>query len=139
MDQEGSFKKNINLDEGVLEFEPTDITDLRVSHLLAFDHLNATLEYEDKRVLENMLNDYLGDKTLKKTILEDFNRVYRSQLKKHLNTEKIISSTNFSYTYSFKTIRFTTAIRDFGFENTKEKGLRADLRLFIENFTTNCS
>ena len=78
-----------------------------------------------------MLNDYVGEKTLKKNILSDFNRVYRGTLKKHLNTEKIIDSINFSYRYNFHTINFTTAIRDFGFQNGKEKGLRADLRLFI--------
>ena len=65
VDQTAYFTKQLLVKGGYLEWDPVNISALLVTYPLAFDHSEPKLDYDDKLMLESMLNGHAGEKKMK--------------------------------------------------------------------------
>ena len=65
VDQTAYFTKQLLIRGGYLEWDPASISALTVTYPLSFDHSEPKLDFDDKLMLESMLNGHAGDKKIK--------------------------------------------------------------------------
>lgn len=109
--------------DGYLEWDPTMISALTVAFPITFDYSEPKLDFDDKIILENMLNDHVGDRKLKDEIVKTFNAQYFTLLKDHLNTEQVIGTLNITYNYAGISLSYLNAVKEYELSDTGVKGL----------------
>lgn len=100
------------------------------------DHTSPVLEDSDVSVLQTLVNDHFEGEEIKAPALKNYNSFYNSTLKKHLNSENIISDKNFTYTYGNFTQNYTNSAKEF---KLSDKGLDIYFYLEVPGFTKNCT
>lgn len=138
-DQHHYFTKRGLIQGGSFVWDLVDLVNFTCSNTLAVDFANPDLDFNDTLILQNMVNDKYGSSQLKGAALENYNSFYKDTLKKHLNSEVIISTLNFNYTFGNLTQNYINAVKDFNLSDSDQKGLAIQFFLEIENFTNNCT
>ena len=123
---EGYFTKKIISNNGTIEWDPSDVPALTLSSQIPIDHSEPKLDKTDLDEFELMLNDHVGNRSLKAKILSSFNMYYSELLKKHLNSEHMFDTTNFTYHWKAINFHYITPKRTVQLHNNSTvKGLLA--------------
>lgn len=138
-DQHLYFTKRGIIQNGAFAWDLVDVINITCSNTLAVDFSGPVLDFNDTLILQNIINDRYGSSELKAPALQNYNSFYKETLRKHLNSETVISTLNFNYTYGNLTQNYNNAVKDFNLSNSDEKGLLIEFFLEIENFTNNCT
>lgn len=131
--------KGLKLTDGQLEWYPTEVHDIVFSQFSVLESQPKLSEDERKR-FENLLNNNTeGDVRLKSEFVGEVNRLYGEVLQYSLNSEQLLNTTNFNYTYRGRSISYLNLVSNFTLTKSGFKGLTYQMLFEVLNYQTRCN
>jgi hypothetical protein len=81
----------------------------------------------------------MGTRKLKEEVAKDFNIIYKSHLKTHLNNEELIGTINITYKYKNISLLFLNVVKNHSLSLDATKGLEAHFFWEVDSRTFNCA
>ena len=84
-------------------------------------------------------NNTAEDVSLRAEFVNEVSRLYGEVLKVNLNSEQLLKTSNFNYTYKGKNITYVNLVSNFTLTTTGFKGLTYQMLFEVENFQDRCT